>query len=55
MKDLKQSNWQLIGYCPGCKEEIWYNWRDQTGDSGCICERHSTARSILKRREEEDE
>jgi hypothetical protein len=55
MKDPKQSSWQLIGYCPWCKEEIWYDWKDQVGASGCICPLHSTARSILKKREEEED
>jgi hypothetical protein len=51
----RQSQWQLLGYCPGCKEEIYYNWESDTCNSSCSCDRHTTCRELLKKREEEDD
>lgn len=50
----KQSQWQLLGYCPGCKEEIYYNWESDTCNSGCSCDRHTTCKQLLKQRKEEE-
>lgn len=46
--------WQLLGYCPGCKEEIYYNWESDTCNSGCSCDRHTTCKQLLKQRKEEE-
>lgn len=52
MEKMKKSLAQLLGYCPGCKEELYYNWDDDICVSGCTCDRHTTCRELLKKREE---
>jgi hypothetical protein len=44
---------QLIGYCPGCKEEIYYDWDNVTCVSYCSCSFHTNCDQLLKKNQEE--
>lgn len=52
---MKKPKFQVIGYCPGCKEPIWYDWDNDTGRSDCSCYRHTHWREILEKVQEEKE
>ena len=52
---MNKTNFQVIGYCPGCKESVWYNWHDKLGVSDCYCYLHTTYKQILKVKEEQSD
>lgn len=53
--EAQKSRWQLLGYCPGCKNELYYNWYEDLCESACSCDRHTNCRQLLQKREEEEE
>lgn len=55
MKIEKDEQFRLLGYCPRCKEALWYDWDEDFCSSDCVCNPQTRCKDLIAQRREEEE
>ena len=55
METEKKQSFKLLGYCPRCKEALWYDWDEDFCSSDCVCNPQTRCKDLIAQRREEEE